>query len=219
MNIIKDVKENGNHITAMLSHADLLQLAGYTAVEYCGGPTMIFRMGRKDIETEGEASNAVATTETQHENSMISSKLRQMELAPEEYVALMGSYTLGFATDDNKTKKGRWTMNPYVFDNTYFQEVLLGHNSKYLKTEADLALLNNSEHKQWVEAFAQDENLFFENYARAHVKVSEIGHENDLMSEFDQSQNVDGGYQEFGGAHWTERFSLPVAEFKGKERA
>jgi hypothetical protein len=39
----------------------------------------------------------------------------------------MGSFTLGFATDDNKGKKGRWTMNPYVFDNSYFQEVLLGH--------------------------------------------------------------------------------------------
>lgn len=66
----------------------------------------------------------------------------------------MGSYTLGFATDDNKGKKGRWTMNPYVFDNTYFQEVLLSHDSKYLKTEADLKLLQDSETKSWVEAYA-----------------------------------------------------------------
>jgi hypothetical protein len=43
-----------------------------------------------------------------------------MGLTPEEYVALMGQYTLGFASDDNTSKKGRWTMNPYVFDNTYF---------------------------------------------------------------------------------------------------
>ena len=77
----------------------------------------------------------------------------------------MGSFTLGFATDDNKGKKGRWTMNPYVFDNSYFQEVLLGHSSKYLKTEADLKLLQNQELKQWVEAYAQDQNLFFLNYA------------------------------------------------------
>merc|ERR1740133_497848 len=46
----------------------------------------------------------------------------------------MGSYTIGFASDDNKGKKGRWTMNPYVFDNTYFQEVLVGSDSRYLKT-------------------------------------------------------------------------------------
>ena len=47
--MVSDLKETGNHITAMLSYSDLLQLAGYTAVEYCGGPTMIFRMGRKDL--------------------------------------------------------------------------------------------------------------------------------------------------------------------------
>ena len=68
-----------------------------------------------------------------------------MGLSAEEYVALMGSYTLGFANDDNKLRKGRWTMNPYVFDNTYFQEVLLGHESKYLKTEADIKLLSTPE--------------------------------------------------------------------------
>lgn len=79
-----------------------------------------------------------------------------MGLSQEEYVALMGSFTLGFANDENLSKKGRWTMNPYVFDNTYFQEVLLGHNSKYLKTEADLKLLHSPELKRWVEAYAQD---------------------------------------------------------------
>jgi catalase (peroxidase I) len=45
---IEDIKHEGNHITAMLSYADLIQLGGYAAVEYCGGPSMIFRMGRKD---------------------------------------------------------------------------------------------------------------------------------------------------------------------------
>ena len=141
MKLIDDVKKNGNHITALLSTSDLLQLAGYTAVEYCGGPSMIFRMGRKDIETEGEASSALAITDHSHENAVMVKKFDMMGLTAQEYVALMGSYTLGFASDDNKGKKGRWTMNPYVFDNTYFQEVLLAHDSKYLKTEADLKLL------------------------------------------------------------------------------
>jgi len=68
----------------------------------------------------------------------------------------MGNYTLGFASDSNQTKSGRWCMNPYVFDNTYYKEVLLGHNSKYLKTEADLALLSNAEQKRWVEIYAED---------------------------------------------------------------
>jgi L-ascorbate peroxidase len=175
INIIRDIKEHGNHITAMLSYSDLIQLGGYTAVEYCGGPSMIFKMGRVDVPTEGEASNAIAIPHAHYENEVQVRQFEMMGLSAEEYVALMGSHTLGFANDDNKSIKGRWTMNPYVFDNTYFKEVLLGHDSKYLKTEADLKLLANSETKQWVEAYAQDQNLFFENYAKAHVKISERG--------------------------------------------
>ena len=81
---------------------------------------MIFRMGRKDIATEQEAGNSVAVIQESHENSVQVEKFNQMDLSAEEYVALMGCYTIGFANDDNKSKQGRWTMNPYVFDNTYF---------------------------------------------------------------------------------------------------
>lgn len=190
----------------MLSYSDLIQLGGYTAVEYCGGPSMIFRMGREDVETEGEASTALAITDASHENAVMVSKFDMMGLDRDEYVALMGSYTLGFASEDNKTKKGRWCMNPYIFDNTYFQELLLAHDSKYLKTEADLALLHDPEMKKWVEAYADDQTLFFENYAKAHVKISERGHEDNLMSEFNDEDIVDGGYQENAGVHWSEFF-------------
>ena len=178
----------------MLSMSDLIQLGGYTAVEYCGGPSMIFRMGRKDVETEGEASDALMIPAATHENSVMVSKFDTMGLSVEEYVAIMGSYTLGFASEDNKGKKGRWCMNPYVFDNSYFKEVLVGHESKYLKTESDLSLLHNSEFREWVEKYAEDQDLFFENYARAHVKISERGQEEHLLSEFDSENIVDGGY-------------------------
>jgi L-ascorbate peroxidase len=205
MKTILDVKKNGNHITAILSISDLIQLGGYTAVEYCGGPSMIFKMGRQDIETEGEASKALAVTAGNHENAVQVSKFDMMGLEPEEYVAIMGSYSLGFASDDNKGKKGRWTMNPFVFDNSYFKEVLVGSDSRYLKTEADLKLLNNGELKEWVEKYAEDQNLFFENYAKAHVKISERGQEEHLLSEFDNDDIVDGGYQEDQGEHWTSK--------------
>jgi hypothetical protein len=41
-----------------------------TAVEYCGGPSMIFRMGRKDLDNESEAGNAVALSIKTHENAV-----------------------------------------------------------------------------------------------------------------------------------------------------
>ena len=47
-----------------------------------------------------------------------------------------------------------------------------------------------------MEAYAQDQDLFFRNYAKAHVKVSELGQEDNLLSEFEPHRVVDGGYQE-----------------------
>ena len=165
----------------------------------------MFRMGRKDLHQEADAGNSIVV-QGSHENAVQVQKFGMMGLSSEEYVALMGSYTLGFANDDNKLRKGRWTMNPYVFDNTYFQEVLLGHESKYLKTEADIKLLSSPELKHWVEAYAQDNNLFFENYAKAHVKISEMGQEEHLMSEMNEDDIINGGYQENAGAHWAEKY-------------
>ena len=161
--IIRDVKDNGNHITELLSLADLIQLGGYTSIQYCGGPTMNFRIGRKDFE-QPKSSNALITTDSTEDRPSIS-RLDGMELTPQEHVVLMGSYTLGFKNMTDKSKQGRWTMNPYVFDNTYFQEQLLGDKSKYLKTEADLELIANPEFKKWVEVYAEDEERFFEDYA------------------------------------------------------
>ena len=106
----------------------------------------------------------------------------------------MGSHTIGFANDDNRGNMGRWTMNPYVFDNSYFQEVLLGHESRYLKTEADLELVQKPELKHWCEVFAQDQDAFFSSYADAHVKISEAGQESNLLSEFNEDDMIDGGY-------------------------
>jgi len=36
--MLKEIQENGNHITYELSKADLIQIGGAAAVEYCGGP-------------------------------------------------------------------------------------------------------------------------------------------------------------------------------------
>ena len=56
-----------------------------------------------------------------HAGSLVTQGLlAQKNLAPEEFVALMGSFTLGFCGEEKKGYHTRWCMNPYVFDNTYF---------------------------------------------------------------------------------------------------
>lgn len=86
-------------------------------------------------------------------------------------------------------------MNPHVFDNTYFKEIMISDESRYFKCEADHRLLENSETRSWVEKYAADNTLFFENFAKAHVALSELNCF-DLMGEMNEEDNVDGGYQE-----------------------
>jgi L-ascorbate peroxidase len=66
----------------------------------------------------------------------------------------MGSHTIGFAHKTGSGFEGRWTMNPHVFDNTYYKELLLGERSKYLKTPTEWLLYENPEFKKYCEMYA-----------------------------------------------------------------
>jgi len=37
------------------------------------------------------------------------------------------------------------------------------------------------------------------------------------MSEFDENDNINGGYQENKGNHWTEKYSKAIEEAESKE--
>ena len=90
------------------------------------------------MDSEGDAIQHAAET---HAGSLVMQGLAQSDLSPEEFVALMGSFTLGFNGVEKKGAHTRWCMNPYVFDNTYFQELLLRDQTKYAHGEADRKLV------------------------------------------------------------------------------
>lgn len=142
---LEDIKTDGNHITTLLSYSDIIQLGGLAAVEYCGGPSMVFRMGREDAtETESHSYDANA-----HDSLL--SKMLSLGFSKRDFAALMGSYTLGFSSLEATGAHGRWTQNPHVFDNSYYKEVLLGEKSKFMKTPNEWQLLEDSELKSYCE--------------------------------------------------------------------
>ena len=55
----------------MLSYNDLIQLGAYVAIEYCGGPSMIFRMGRQDgTEEDASSDSTELIVAGNHENAV-----------------------------------------------------------------------------------------------------------------------------------------------------
>jgi L-ascorbate peroxidase len=187
-----------------VSAADLLQMAGAAAVQVCGGPHIRLRYGRKQTENSehccGEArSKSAATaappfqdgeTAVEHVRRVFS----RMGFNDAEAVALMGAHTLGRA---HRSRSGHgaphtpytknaawarprggssWTADWDRFDNGYFRELMASkHDEHLLKLPTDLALLQDQSFREHVKRFAEDENVFFREYAAAHVRMSEAG--------------------------------------------
>ena len=110
---------------------------------------MVFRMGRTDMLNEGDSHAApeetMLVTRDTNRNSLIVARMQSQAagLTPEEFVALMGMHTIGFVGTDKKGSHTRWTMNPYVFDNSYYKELLLGEKSRYFKSETDARMMKS----------------------------------------------------------------------------
>jgi catalase (peroxidase I) len=173
--MIKEIKEEGNHITERLSISDLIQIGGAAAVEYTGGPYIELKVGRVDIEDEHLAADHTNYPTLDMTTEHIRAKYSNF-LSDEEIVAMFGHRTLGFVSNKDSNKDERWTRNPWVFDNNYFEE-LLDNRSPYVKTSSDISLLNDDKFRNWVETFARNQNHFFDSFASAYIKISELGNE------------------------------------------
>lgn len=108
---------------------------------------MIFRMGRKDAESESEAISGDLIPDAKEGSENMLAKMQRMGFSREEFVAIMGSHTIGFAREDRSGFKGRWTQNPHVFDNSYYKEVLLGERTRFLRTPAEIMLYETADFK------------------------------------------------------------------------
>lgn len=182
-----------------ITYADLYQLAGVVAVEVTGGPTIHFVPGRQDsLSSPKEGLLPDANKGADHLRSVFN----RMGLEDKDIVALSGAHTLGGAHKQVSGFDGKWTEEPWKFDNSYFKELLksstkfptpsnppTGYSQQKPSSAAgedstgrrlfifstDQALIKDRKFLEYVMLYEQDEEAFFRDYAASHKKLSELG--------------------------------------------
>lgn len=153
-----------------VSLSDMIAVAGAEAVSLCGGPKIPVRLGRLDSmvpDPEGKLP----------EETLDAFGLKQSfqgkGFSTQELVALSGAHTLG--------SKGFG--NPVVFDNAYYKVLLekpwLSSGSKGMASmvglPSDRALIEDEECLRWISRYAEDQDLFFEDFKNAYIKLVNSG--------------------------------------------
>nr|GEV90918.1 putative L-ascorbate peroxidase 6 [Tanacetum cinerariifolium]GEY48076.1 putative L-ascorbate peroxidase 6 [Tanacetum cinerariifolium] len=151
-----------------VSMADTIAVAGAEAVSLCGGPTIPIRLGRLDLmvpDPEGKLPEETLDA------FGLKQSFQRKGFSTQELVALSGAHTLG--------SKGFG--NPVVFDNAYYKVLLEKpwQSSAGMTTmvglPSDRALIEDDECLRWISKYAEDQELFFEHFKNAYIKLVDSG--------------------------------------------
>ncbi|CAI9096651.1 OLC1v1032845C1 [Oldenlandia corymbosa var. corymbosa] len=151
-----------------VSWADVIAVAGAEAVSICEGPTISVQLGRMDSlvpDPEGKLP----------EESLDAPALKQCfqnkGFSVQELVALSGAHTLG----------GKGFGNPTVFDNSYFKILLekpwlsSAGMSSMIGLPSDRALADDDECLRWISKYADNQELFFDDFKNVYIKLVNTG--------------------------------------------
>jgi len=181
-----------------ISYADLYTLAGVVAIEKLGGPTIGWRAGRRDggedmITPDGRLPNADSGPpgSDPSDGDHLRSIFYRMGFDDRAIVALSGAHALGRCHTTASGYEGPWSPTPTVFNNAYF--VLLkdvewnkrdwngpfqyenGKGGSLMMLPTDIVLIQDPKFKKWVNAYAKDQKLFFDDFAKYFQQLEELG--------------------------------------------
>ncbi|KAL0447322.1 UNVERIFIED_CONTAM: putative L-ascorbate peroxidase 6 [Sesamum latifolium] len=153
-----------------VSWADFIAVAGAEAVLVCGGPKIPVQLGRVDAKVPDPEGKL---PEESLDATAMKQCFQRKGFSAQELVALSGAHTLG--------SKGFG--NPTVFDNSYFKILLekpwssSGGMSSMIGLPSDRALVEDDECIRWISKYADDQNLFFEDFKNVYIKLVNTGAE------------------------------------------
>uniref|UniRef100_A0A0E0MKA6 Plant heme peroxidase family profile domain-containing protein n=1 Tax=Oryza punctata TaxID=4537 RepID=A0A0E0MKA6_ORYPU len=164
---------------AGVTYADIFQLASATAIEEAGGPKIPMIYGRADVAggeecpPEGRIPVADPPSPAEHLREVF----YRMGLSDKELIHLD---ELDHSVVDGKNGPGApegqsWTSEWLKFDNSYFKDIKGRRDEDLLVLPTDAVLFEDSSFKIYAEKYAKDQDAFFEDYAEAHAKLSNLG--------------------------------------------
>jgi len=176
-----------------LSIADTWAHAGAYAVEFAGGPRIPIASGRVDQPDGSKCPPNGRLPDATQGAQHLRDVFYRMGFNDQEIVALSGAHTLGRCHRVRSGFDGPWTTKPLVFDNEFYTNILnlewkeveiteTGRKQfvdvgtgKLMMLPTDLALKSDPEFYKWTKAYADDQNLFFKDFAAAYSKLLHLG--------------------------------------------
>lgn len=185
-----------------MSYADIWTLSGVVAIELMGGPTILWKAGRKDVAEgdlkplpDGRLPNANMGC-PHATNAHIRDIFGRMGFNDREIVALLGAHAVGRCHEEASGFWGPWTNAETTFSNEYYRLLLEetwtekkthkgkpwkgplqyeANDGQIMMLPADLWLIQDPEFRKYVELYAKDEAVFFQDFAAAFRKLLELG--------------------------------------------
>ncbi|PPS17927.1 hypothetical protein GOBAR_AA02646 [Gossypium barbadense] len=152
----------------LVSWADMIAVGGAEAVSVCGGPKIPVTLGRLD---SGEPDPEGKMPEESLDASGLKQCFRRKGFSTQELVALSGAHTLG--------SKGFGS--PVAFDNSYFKILLekpwnsSAGMTSMIGLPSDRAIVEDDKCLRWITKYADDQNMFFEDFKNAYMKLVNCG--------------------------------------------
>jgi cytochrome c peroxidase len=172
-----------------VSYGDLWTFAASVVIEEMGGPHIDWRPGRVDKE-EKDCPPQGRLPDAEKSQDHIREVFYRMGFNDQEIVALAGAHALGRCHRDRSGFDGPWTNAPTMFSNEYFRELIENDwtvrkwdgpkqyedkSKSLMMLEADMSFVRDPEFRKYVKKYAEDEELFFKDFAAAWKKLIELG--------------------------------------------
>lgn len=173
-----------------LSWADLIVLAGNTAIEDAGGRPMKFCGGRSDaLDGAGSEFLNQGVSADVTDADVLKNAMSILGLGPREAVVLIGGgHSLGQMHPSRSGYEGAWTANPTKLDNSYFQGLALEQweehkvassgKTQYKAKGKDLYMLKldmlmrmDPEMSTVVQDYAVDNSRFLDDFASVWTRL------------------------------------------------